>query len=667
EIVRAVGRLAKDASRVEVPFASVTAAPNEWWSRDSREGVEVALGRAGATKLQPMRLGSGTSQHVLIAGKTGSGKSTLLNALIVNLAIWYSPEELQFYLIDFKKGVEFKPYAAYSLPHARVIAVESEREFGMSVLERLDAELRERGDLFRKQGVQNLAAWRDANPDEVMPRLLLIIDEFQEFFVKDDKIGSDAALLLDRLVRQGRAFGIHVLLGSQTLAGAYTLARSTLGQMAVRIALQCSESDAHLILSDDNTAARLLSRPGEAIYNDANGLFEGNHPFQVVWLSDNEREHYLERIGELAKIRAPRVEPPIVFEGNQPADPSENRHLAALLETRECGRPTVGAPEGDGDVELNAAVKRAAAKVWLGAAVAIKEPTSITFHRQGGANVLVVGPQEELAVGLLANCVLSLALDAVGGKSSSSIDDADSHGEAGSNGSSGAAVESAMEPLVTVLDGLRPESALAGSWNRFKSRMPNLVQVVSGRNALDAVAELANEVSRRTDAHDEQGPARFLVIANLARFRELQRGDDFGFSSFGEEEKPDPGKQFRTILREGPAVGVHTLIWADSFSSASRWLDRQTLQDLDYRVLFQMGAGDSSNLMDSSAAANLGPYRAILYRHELGEFEKFRPYAYPTHAWIGRIADVVNSEISGGASSFAAEAAVVRPSLESVD
>ncbi|MCA9203357.1 MAG: hypothetical protein KDA59_09950, partial [Planctomycetales bacterium] len=121
---------------------------------------------------------------------------------------------------DFKKGVEFKPYAAYSLPHARVIAVESEREFGMSVLERLDAELRERGDLFRKQGVQNLAAWRDANPDAVMPRLLLIIDEFQEFFVKDDKIGSDAALLLDRLVRQGRAFGIHVLLGSQTLAGA---------------------------------------------------------------------------------------------------------------------------------------------------------------------------------------------------------------------------------------------------------------------------------------------------------------------------------------------------------------------------------------------------------------------------------------------------------------
>ena len=125
-----------------------------------------------------------------------------------------------------------------------------------------------------------------------MPRTMLIVDEFQEFFVEDDRISQDAALLLDRLVRQGRAFGIHVLLGSQTLAGTYSLARSTLGQMAVRIALQCSEADAHLILSEDNSAARLLSRPGEAIYNDSNGLIEGNHPFQVVWLPDARREVY---------------------------------------------------------------------------------------------------------------------------------------------------------------------------------------------------------------------------------------------------------------------------------------------------------------------------------------------------------------------------------------
>ena len=52
--------------------------------------------------------------------------------------------------------------------------------------------------------------------------------------------------------------------------------------MAVRVCLQTSDADSQLILGDGNSAARLLSRPGEAIYNDANGLAEGNDLFQTV-------------------------------------------------------------------------------------------------------------------------------------------------------------------------------------------------------------------------------------------------------------------------------------------------------------------------------------------------------------------------------------------------
>ena len=32
---------------------------------------------------------------------------------------------------------------------------------------------------------------------------------------------------------------------------------------------------------------------------------------------------------------------------------------------------------------------------------------------------------------------------------------------------------------------------------------------------------------------------------------------------------------------EGPALGVHTLLWSDSHANTSRWLDRQTVRDLD--------------------------------------------------------------------------------------
>ncbi|HEY2412244.1 MAG TPA: FtsK/SpoIIIE domain-containing protein [Pirellulaceae bacterium] len=633
QIVKKIGSLAKDASRVEVPFEMIMPPRNEWWQRDSRGEIEVALGRAGAKSLQTMRLGKGTSQHVLISGKTGSGKSTLLNALITNLALCYSPNEIEFYLIDFKKGVEFKAYAVLGLPHARVIAIESEREFGMSVLERLDQELKRRGDLFRRAGVQDLKSYRNAMerqdalggrgsrraedepatpaqqelrpPDERMPRVLLIIDEFQEFFTTDDRVAHDAALLLDRLVRQGRAFGIHVLLGSQTLAGAYSLARSTLGQMAVRIALQCSETDAHLILSEDNSAARLLSRPGEAIYNDANGLVEGNHPFQVVWLSDSEREERLTQVSELARQRHAEPPKPIVFEGNAAADPAENKLLGSMLQSAS-----------------DATRSKDGLQAWLGAAVAIKDPTAAMFRPQSGSNLLVVGQSDEQAIGMLSVGVISLAsqLGPLAG-AASAIPRSDS--------------SPTRLQRFYILDGARPESAEAGLWQRLLDKTGIDGAVLQPRGAGQLVSDLADEVNRRLAAGEQSAEPIFLVIYNLARFRDLKKADDY---SFDDDSSAAAGKKFATILREGPSVGIHSLIWCDSYNNANRWLDRQSMRDFEMRVLFQMSAADSSNLMDSPAASKLSNYTAIFYSDERGVAEKFRPYGPPQTEWLQAIA-----------------------------
>ena len=134
-----------NANRVQVPFTDIAPAADAVWSLDTGDELRVPIGRTGATKLQYLCLGKGTRQHALVAGKTGSGKSTLFHVIITNLALWCSPEEVEFYLVDFKKGVEFKTYATHKLPHARVIAIESDREFGLSVLQRVDDELKRRG------------------------------------------------------------------------------------------------------------------------------------------------------------------------------------------------------------------------------------------------------------------------------------------------------------------------------------------------------------------------------------------------------------------------------------------------------------------------------------------------------------------------------------------
>jgi hypothetical protein len=592
--LHSIGEAAKDSSRVEVPFDIVAPRADQMWSADTTSEIRVPLGRAGATKLQYLSLGHGTAQHALIAGKTGSGKSTLLHALITNLALWYSPDQVEFYLIDFKKGVEFKTYATNRLPHARAVAIESDREFGLSVLQRLDAELKERGNAFRAMGVQDLAGYRRSSNGRTLPRTLLIIDEFQELFTEDDKIAQEAALLLDRLVRQGRAFGMHVLLGSQTLGGAYTLARSTIGQMAVRIALQCSESDSYLILSDDNAAARLLSRPGEAIYNDASGTIEGNNPFQIVWLADEARDVLLDRVRQRASDQNWRAaQPQVVFEGNVPADIVRNAALVRHLE-----RAAPAAPPKS-------------ASAWLGDAIAIKEPTAATFRRQSASNLLIVGQNDEPALALLSSSMLSIAAqfppDGV---------------------------------QFVVLDGSTADSPHAGYLQSLCERLPIRARVGLWRDVPEIISELSAELARREQSHPGHAAVDspiFLLIHGLQRFRMLRQEDDFSFSS-DPDAPPRTDKQLASLLAEGPHHGMHSIIWCDTAGNVQRSLERLATREFDMRVLFQMGASDSSQLIDSPLATKLGLNRALFFSEEHGTLEKFRPYALPEEPWLADVA-----------------------------
>ncbi|MGB2822955.1 MAG: FtsK/SpoIIIE domain-containing protein [Phycisphaerae bacterium] len=594
DIFRHVGERAREAANVEVPFAAIAPDEGRLWSADTTHDVTVPMGRCGATRLQRLTLGRGVAQHVLIAGKTGSGKSTLLHVLITNLALWYSPDEIEFYLVDFKKGVEFKTYATHHLAHARAIAIESDREFGLSVLERLDGVMNRRGELFRAAEVQDLPSYRRANPGQTMPRTLLLIDEFQELFSEDDRLAQRAGLLLDRLVRQGRAFGIHVLLGSQTLGGTTGLPRGTMGQMAVRMALQCSEADSQLILNDDNTAAKLLSRPGEAIYNDAGGLIEGNSPFQISWLPDAERDRHLDRVEQLAARRYDRIARPIVFEGNAPSDIADNPSLADRI------------------AHWPPAERPAAPAIWVGEPITIKAPTAASFRRQNGANMVLVGQQEDSALAVMAASLLGLALQ-----------------------------HPADAIRFYLLDSSAPDSPTEGRLAKLAAVLPHPVQRAEGRKVADAVAQIAAEVQRRLDGGLADEPPVFLLVYGLQRFRMLRRSeDDFSFSYSQEPESsaPHTDKQFAELLREGPALGVHTIAWCDTLVSLERTLDRQTIREFDYRLLFQMGATDSSNLIDSPEANRLGFYRALLYSEEHGYQEKFRPYAFPQEDWLAEIA-----------------------------
>ena len=100
---------------------------------------------------------------------------------------------------------------------------------------------------------------------------------------------------------------------------------------------------------------------------------------------------YLERIQEMCREQGIHKPPPIVFEGNLPAEVSKNPLLNRLLEADEWPEP----PKAD--------------SAWLGDAIAIKDPTSAVFRPQSGSNVLIVGQNDEAALAMMMMSAISIA------------------------------------------------------------------------------------------------------------------------------------------------------------------------------------------------------------------------------------------------------------------
>ncbi len=129
-----------------------------------------------------------------------------------------------------------------------------------------------------------------------------------------------------------------------------------------------------------------------------------------------------------------------------------------------------------------------------------------------------------------------------------------------------------------------------------------------------------------------------MAIRDIGQFRSLRKeDDDFSLGGFGTPKAATPASQFSDLVRRGATVGIHVIVWADTFSNAMRWLSNSLLREFENRIAFRMNQTDSSSLVDTPMAATLVPGRAILYRDQTGTAEKFRPFAQPTSVWLENV------------------------------
>ncbi|MGL2542815.1 FtsK/SpoIIIE domain-containing protein [Helicobacter pylori] len=260
----------------------------EFWTKSSQYEVSVPLGWDINHKEVCFEIGN-EQNHTLICDHSGSGKSNFLHVLIQNLAFYYDPDEVQLFLLDYKEGVEFNAYTDPILEHARLVSVASSVGFGMSFLSWLCDEIKKRSELFKQFKVKDLSDYRK---HEKMPRLIVVIDEFQVLFSdKSTQVKGSVERSLNTLLKKGRSYGVHLVLATQTMRGG-EIDSSFKAQIANRIALPMDAEDSTKILDDD--AACELVRP-EGIFNN-NGGHQKYHTKMSIPKAPDDFKSFLTKI-----------------------------------------------------------------------------------------------------------------------------------------------------------------------------------------------------------------------------------------------------------------------------------------------------------------------------------------------------------------------------------
>lgn len=384
----ATARSSSDTGPV-IPLSDLIGADAENpWQGDGTEGLEATIARVGQRNLGiSLRTKNPAVSNILVGGAVGQGKSNLLLDIVYALASRYSPDDLELHLLDFKRGLEFRRFAADQdginwLPHARVLSLESDRAFGVAVLRHVVRELDRRATLFKETAATEFDDYR-MKSGQVLPRLLLIIDEFQVLFDGDDPLVDEAVALLESISRQGRASGVHLLLSSQTttgVSGLRTKGESIFAQFPLRISLKNTVNESEAILSNGNKAAADLTYRGEVIVNRNFGHDpEGSNERAICAYADPDYVSELQ--SRLWRLR-PDGEVPMLFVSTDFAEWPRN---------------------------LPAATHDGTGVGWVGRPVEVtNEPVTLLVDEDVDQTVAIVGADERLAIPVLSGLTRTL-------------------------------------------------------------------------------------------------------------------------------------------------------------------------------------------------------------------------------------------------------------------
>lgn len=268
------------------------------WTYSTLKGVDLLFGlvEGDPEKPYPYTLGD-SNVHMIMGGQTGAGKSATINQFLANMLHMYSPEELELIMIDFK-NVEFKMYTGdYAIPHASVVAGTKDGEYAISIFQYAIDMMKERTKKFGTIQVNHIELWNKRMKElgkfsEIMPRVVLLIDEFQTMFEEvDDKSIETIKSLIRSITRLARFCGLHLVFTSQSMAN--TMSADILANFSLRCALRCT-SDVSVQLIGNDASSKIKERFGWITINDTTGQdAKANKLYRIPFISEQEIHTYI--------------------------------------------------------------------------------------------------------------------------------------------------------------------------------------------------------------------------------------------------------------------------------------------------------------------------------------------------------------------------------------
>jgi hypothetical protein len=505
-----------------------------YWEGNSRTGIKIPVGKKPIDETVFFELGGNSADYfAMVGGRPGYGKTVLLHNIIRNGAIIYSPKELQFWLIDCKDGVGFQVYK--NLPHAKFISINNNLDLILNALQNLQGEMTRRANLFKEASeeynslIAKIEDYREVC-NRVLPRIVLVIDEFQLLLSGGYRQANAAREILTDLIKRGRSAGINIIFCTQS----YRNIDFDTNLITLRMAFSLESFDSEKILR--NEAAAQLRLRGETILNKT-GDKKDNVKFQCAFIDEKTAlTKYVKFCNDEAIKQG--IKGTVEGDGQKSSNLFDNEYLIRLLSS-----------------DTNDAVFKEK-RVYLGIPYYIgNEHIYFNLSNRNASNVMIIGNDIQTAMSSILLINLQLMM------------------------------QNSANSKFYIVDFLNTDHQFADYYADFAKSFDNIIHIPKG-----SLAQLTDEIEQELDRRIENDKNNVsnadegkivLTLSYIQVARELKKQ--------GWDDSP-VAKKLMKILKDGSEFGIHLMFYSYNLEGLlDDMFDGKIFDYFENRILLQGG------------------------------------------------------------------------------